>query len=240
MTTTWRDVSDALTDTLGLDHTPIAMTFSDEVDSGAPHFAAPMSEPTPDGRSGRVPASCVFWMEADTATFATAPEDHGNCSVGRWVHGFATLDEIAGAADVGALFEVGWVTSDDVAAVQVVPEPSASIVYGPLADTDGEPDVVVLRLKPSQMMQLSDAIPTLEYSRKPQCQIVARAKAGQPALSMGCALSRERTGMAPDELTCAIPGRDLPAIVERLAAVASADTAVRQYAVADHHRFSHR
>ena len=66
-----------------------------------------MSEPTPDGRSGRVPASCVFWMEADRSTFATAPEDHGNCSVGRWVHGFATLDEIAGAADVGALFEVG-------------------------------------------------------------------------------------------------------------------------------------
>ncbi|MET0143514.1 MAG: DUF169 domain-containing protein [Ilumatobacteraceae bacterium] len=240
MTTTWRDVSDTLSDTLGLEHHPIALTFSDEADPGAPHFEKPMSEPTPDGRAGRVPASCVFWMEADTATFATAPEDHGNCSVGRWVHGFATLDDIAGAADVGALFEVGWVTSDDVAAVHVIPKPSASIVYGPLADTAGDPDVVVLRLKPSQMMQLSDAIPTLEYSRKPQCQIVARAKAGQAALSMGCALSRERTGMAPDELTCAIPGRDLAGIVERLGAVTSADRAVREYAAADESRFSHR
>jgi uncharacterized protein (DUF169 family) len=235
----WTALSGSLVQILGLENPPIALTFLDgEVpDAAVPAFDGPMSAPTEDGRTGRVPASCVFWMKSTTSTFSTVSEDHGNCSVGRWVHGFATLDDIAAASDVEMLFSSGWVTSEDVARVEVVPQRPHGIVYGPLSDSTRTPDVVVLRLNPRQMMELADALPGLELSGKPQCQIVARAKAGQAAVSMGCALSRERTGMAEGELTCAIPAVDLPGIVERLGVVVATDTTVRGYAIADRTRF---
>ncbi len=40
---------------------------------GVPAFDAPMSDPTIDGRSGRVPASCVFWMHARIAVSQPSP-----------------------------------------------------------------------------------------------------------------------------------------------------------------------
>ena len=239
--TQWNAVSRSLTETLGLSSAPIAMSFLSS-DQGAPAEVPPidhpMSEPTEDGRSGRAPASCVFWMEAQRGPFSTASADHGNCSVGRWVHGFATLDDIVSASDVAALFQSGWVTNEDVGKVKVMEPGYDGIVYGPLGEASVEPDVVLLRLNPRQMMELADAVPNLELSGKPQCQIVAKAKAGQPSVSMGCALSRQRTGMGAEELTFAIAASDLPAVVERLQSVVGADRAVEGYAQAELPRFS--
>lgn len=39
-----------------------------------------MPAPTPDGRTGKVSAGCVFWMKATERAFTTVPEDHGNCN----------------------------------------------------------------------------------------------------------------------------------------------------------------
>ena len=95
---------------------PLAITFSDAPLDGVAPFDEPMPEPLPDGRTGRVPAGCVFWMKAADRTFGTVAEDHGNCSVGSLTHGFKTLDEVAGNSDVAALLETGWVTMDVVPA----------------------------------------------------------------------------------------------------------------------------
>lgn len=239
--TQWNMMSRSLTETLGLSSAPIAITFLDSERSAPPEvpaFDRPMSEPTEDGRSGRVPASCVFWMEAGEGPFSTVARDHGNCSVGRWVHGFAALDDIVGASDVAALFESGWVTNEDVGRIEVIDTEYDGIVYGPLGEAPVEPDVVVLRLNPRQMMELADAVPNLELSGKPQCQIVAKAKAGQAAASMGCALSRERTGMSEGELTFALPASELPVVVQRLQEVVTADNAVQGYARDELPRFS--
>ena len=76
------------------------------------------------------------------------------------------------------------------------------------------PDVVFLRLNAKQLMVLSDAIPGLRIEGKPQCHIVAVSKEhGRVAASVGCALSRVRTGMPPTEMTCAIPAGKLPEIL---------------------------
>lgn len=233
---TWETASNTLVELLQLEASPIAITFADN--STLPAFDAPMSEPTEDGRTGRVPASCVFWSEADQRGFSTIAADHGNCSVGKWVHGYASLAAIAGAADVGALFESGWITSNEVEQVVTINDRSETIAYQPLRDAQGDPDVVVLRLNARQMMELMDAIPQLTLSRKPQCQIIAKAKTGQAALSMGCALSRERTGMPDDQLACAIPAADLTNVVEALSHVAQADTTVRTFASTDRQRFA--
>jgi uncharacterized protein (DUF169 family) len=100
--------------------------------------------------------------------------------------------------------------------------------------------VVVVRLNPQQMMVLADAVPDLTLSTKPQCQIIAKAKAGGAAVSMGCALSRERTGMPDDQLTFAFAAERASEIVERLDSVIEADSAVRAYAGADAGRFPER
>src|SRR4029079_9947557 len=99
---------------LGLNEPPIGITFSDDRPDDVATFDEPMPEALPDGRTGRVPAGCVFWMKATEATFSTVAEDHGNCSVGSMTHGFKTLDEVAGNSDVAALLESGWVTMDVV------------------------------------------------------------------------------------------------------------------------------
>ena len=240
MTTHWRELSLRLTDLLELEHAPIAITFSEapvSPESGIAPFGGPLSEPTPDGRSGAVPAPCVFWMQAHTRTFATSPADHGNCSVGEYTHGLVDAADILEREDVGALLEVGWVTMEAFAGVAALKRRPQSIIYGPLADATDTPDVVLLRLSPRQAMELGDAV-ALELSGKPQCQILPIAiDQGKVALSMGCALSRARTGMGDDELTCAIPSGRLSEIVSDLEGVVGADRQVVSYAHADAARF---
>jgi uncharacterized protein (DUF169 family) len=115
------------------------------------------------------------------------------------------MEEIAQNADVAALCETGWVTREAVAKIAVVREKPTSIVYGPLPEMPVEPTVILLRLNGKQQMLLHDAWPGLRFEGKPQCHIVAIAKeSGEIAVSVGCMLSRVRTGMSNNEVTCAI------------------------------------
>jgi len=229
----WSDLASELTDTLHLGAPPLAITFSDAPPDGVAPYEEPMPDALPDGRTGRVPAGCVFWMKAADRTFSTVADDHANCSVGSMTHGFKTLDEVASNGDVAALLDSGWVTMDVVPQIPVVSERPGAVTYGPLADTPVDPDVVFLRVNGRQLMVLSDAIPGLRIEGKPQCHIVAIAKEEQvPAASVGCALSRVRTGMPPTEMTCALPASQLPEIVD------SIDAVVAHYAADDARRFT--
>ena len=87
-------------------------------------------------------------------------------------------------------------------------------------------------------MTLKDALPDLRIEGKPQCHIIAIAKEhGQVAASVGCALSRARTGMRPEEMTCAIPGGRLADVVEALEGAVTLDRMMASYAAADAKRF---
>jgi uncharacterized protein (DUF169 family) len=237
-TTNWSSAAHDLMDALGTQVPPIAITFRNDVPAGIDRFDAPMPAPTADGRTGRVPAGCVFWMKSTDRTFVTLPNDHGNCSVGSMTHGLKTLNEVAGNGDVAALLESGWVTLDVIPQIPVVTQKPESIVYGPLAETPVEPDVVLLRLTGRQLMVLSDALPGLRIEGKPQCHIVAIAKEqGEVAASVGCQLSRVRTGMANSEMTCAIPASKIDEVLQKLRSTEAADDAVARYAAEDARRF---
>jgi uncharacterized protein (DUF169 family) len=238
MTSSWSQLASELSDALALAAPPIAITFSDAPPEGVAAFDEPMPPPMEDGRTGRVAAGCVFWTKATGATFSTVAQDHGNCSVGSLTHGFKTLDEVAGNSDVAALLETGWVTMDVVPQIPVVHEKPGAVTYGPLADTPVDPDVVLLRLNGKQLMVISDALPGLRIEGKPQCHIVAAAKEdGEVVASVGCALSRVRTGMSANEMTCAVPADKLAGLVETISKNATADTAVARYAAQDLKRF---
>ena len=235
----WSQIARSLTAALNLAAPPLSITFSAQPPPGVPAFDEPMPPPLPDGRTGRVAAGCVFWMKGTERAFTTVAQDHGNCSVGSLTHGFKTLDDVAGNSDVAALLESGWVTMDVVPRIPVVSERPGAVTYGPLADTPVEPDVVLIRLNAKQLMVLSDAVPGLRIEGKPQCHIVAVAKEqGEIAASVGCALSRVRTGMPATEMTCAIPAAKLGDVLATIERNARADAAVASYAADDALRFS--
>ena len=231
--------AEALTSLLGLSHPPLAITFSSEAPAGVPRFDAPMPAPTPDGRTGRVSAGCVFWVEARDKSFTTVPEDHGNCSIGSLTHGFKTLEEAVHGADVAALVESGWVTPEVFPQIPTVKGDPGFVTYGPLAEASSDPDIVFLFLNGKQAMMLHDAWPGLRFEGKPQCHIIPIAKeAGEIAISVGCMLSRVRTGMSNNDVTCAIPFGKLSALLDRLAVANAADMKVAAYASEDTKRFA--
>ena len=239
MARTRADAAQELTDRLSLAAPPLGIAFLDHVPEDVPRHDGPMPAPAADGRTGRVAAGCVFWVQAAERTFATVPADHGNCSVGSYTHGLLPLEQAAQNDDVGALLQSGWVDQSAMMQVPAVQRRPAAIVYGPLAEAPYAPDVVFLRVNGKQAMLLKDAWPELRTEGKPQCHIVPIAmETGEAALSVGCMLSRVRTGMNNAEMTCAVPGDRLDALLDALAAAQPADRAVAQYAAEDQKRFA--
>ena len=238
-TADWQALNDRLVAALKPFAAPVAISFHAP---GAPVPAARVEArypaPNEHGRTGQVPAGCVFWIHGAENTFATAAADHANCSVGSYTHGFLTLEEAATKDDVGAVLEAGWVDQAAVMSLPHVAEKPDAVVYGPLAERRTAPDVVLLRINGLGLMTLKDAFPDMPIEGKPQCHIVAMARERNlVAASVGCALSRSRTGMRSEEMTCVIPGRRLAEVVETLEATVGLDRAMASYASADAKRF---
>lgn len=237
-TPNWIALGKELEEILRLRTPPVAITFSERPPDEVAAFADPEPAATPDGRTGRVPAGCVFWVKATKRTFSTVPGDHGNCSVGQLTHGMATLDDVSGNSDFVELLNSRWVGMDDVLGIPTIRIRPGAITYGPLHEAT-EPDVVLLQVNARQLMVLSDALPGLRIEGKPQCHIVAVAKEeGEVAASVGCALSRARTGMRVEDMTCAIPAALLGDVVNKLRRAATIDAAVARYAAEDARRFA--
>jgi uncharacterized protein (DUF169 family) len=121
----------------------------------------------------------------------------------------------------------------------VVHDRPTSVTCGRLAETPVEPDAVLLRVTPNQPMVIADALPGLRIESKPPRHVVAVAKeADEVAASVGCALSRVRTGMPAAEMTCAIPAGRLRSVLEALSTTARAVTTVARYVAEDAKRFA--
>ena len=239
MTESYSALAEQLSDLLRLASPPLGIAFRAERDvAGVARYPAEPPPPAADGRTGAVPAGCVFWFRAADQAFSTVAEDHANCSVGSYTHGFRTLAEVADKGDVAAIVEAGWVSPADFPKVPAVAERPGSVIYGPLADMPVEPDVVFIRINPKQAMLMHDALPAIRFEGKPQCHIIPMAKdEDTAAISVGCMLSRVRTGMSNNEMTCAIPAARLAEAVAALRRNAGVDRAVAEYAAADAGRF---
>ena len=237
----WRSLSERLSATLHLTTTPIGIAFSSSAPRGVPAFDGPLAEPSADGRTGRVPAGCVFWNHAAERSFTTTADDHGNCSVGSVTHGLRTAAEVVGNSDLDALVSSGWAPDT---LLDVLPRVSSSpthVTYGPLGSVDLDPDVVLVKLNAKQLMVLRDAEPSMRIEGKPQCHIIPLAMESQEvAASVGCMLSRVRTAMSSTEMACVIPGPRLNDVIERLEETNRIDAAVAGYAAEDGLRFVHR
>jgi uncharacterized protein (DUF169 family) len=234
----WSNLARALRESLGLHTPPLAITFSNEASKEVGAYEATMPEPSPDGRTGKVSAGCVFWMHGAERRFTTVPEDHFNCSVGSVTHGLKKLEEVMNNEDVKCLVESEWVSFEEVMQLPFVTERHSYITYSPLAETPADPDVILLRINAFQAMVIHDTFTDIVVLGKPQCHIIPISKEqNKVAMSTGCMLSRVRTGMPPDEMTCTIPARRLEEVVQKLKARRAANAAVASYASQDGRRF---
>ena len=154
----WTELADRLVKVLHLSSAPVAITFAASPPLGIDRFDTPMPPATEDGRRGRVPAGCVFWMHGAERAFSTVPEDHGNCSVGSVTHGLLAPGEVIDRSDVAELVGAGWVGPSVFDQLPKVATRPGSVVYAPLSAVPIEPDVVLLRVNARQLMVLSDAL----------------------------------------------------------------------------------
>ena len=238
-TQNWTTLAKELNRELGLKHAPIAITFSQEAPKDAPLYEGQMPKPSSDGRTGKVPAGCVFWMKATEKAFTTEPNDHYNCSVGSVTHGLKTLEDVMDNEDIQGIVDSGWVSAEEAIQLPFVKQRYNYISYGPLASTTINPDVILIRISAFQAMVIHDAFNDVTIVNKPQCHIIPISKEqNKLAMSTGCILSRVRTGMSPDELTCTIPAQQLEEILEKLKGRRQANAAVTAYANQDGRRFT--
>jgi len=236
--TDWRCLDERLSGALRPLAPPIAIRFHFEAEAEAAHFEATLPPANDAGRTGAVPAGCVFWIEAVRRTFFTVATDHANCNVGSYTHGFLDIAAAAKGDDVVAALAAGWIDEAAFAALPVIGKKPTAVTYGPLSDANGA-DAVLLRVNGLGLMMLKDAFPELAVEGKPQCHIIPLAlKTGMPAASVGCALSRARTGMKAEELVCVLPAARLAELVEKLETAVSLDRAMARYAGQDAQRFA--
>ena len=222
----YSEVAAILTDSLLLNQAPVAVSLADSLPEGVPLF------------DGRVAAGCQFWQLASTQTFATTAVDHARCAIGIYTH---SLEHVAGVdQDLGDALKVfadlGYVRSEDLAAIPVLPVQPKYVVYGPLSETTLKPDVVLLFVKADQTLILSEATQQVEGSwapalGRPACAIVPQAKnSGRTALSLGCCGARAYVdSLTPDVALYALPGANVEAYAERIAALGKANALLTQF-----------
>jgi uncharacterized protein (DUF169 family) len=222
-----KNLSATLKDSLGLELPPVALGFRDAAPAG-------VTESTEV-----VPSACAFWREAEKGVFFASVERHANCPIGAFVMGFelseALMGELMGL--VGQMTACGYVHKDEAGKIPTNRRKARGIVYGPLGDFPGTPDVVLLWLTPSQAMIWSeanggaawDAAPSTVFGRPACAAIPAAMDAEAPRLSLGCMGMRTFTRIPQDRMLAVIPGAKLADFVAALGGATRVNATMRDF-----------
>ncbi len=222
-----RDAARKVEQALGLTAKPIGVAFLDAPPEGVPHAES-------------VPAGCGFWKQAAAGSvFWTEAADHSGCPIGLMTMGFPLSDEQGEEATglVGQMEGLGYLAPGEANSLPMMPGLTACIVYGPLEEFPVDPDTVLVLASSEQMMVLAEATDAfhlgaagLPLHGRPACSVIPRAKStGAPAASLGCAGMRTFTAVDPGMLLFAVNGADFPALANRVATMAEANVAMREF-----------
>jgi uncharacterized protein (DUF169 family) len=212
---------------LGLAYPPVAITFLKDPPDGVQRIASP------------APAGCAYWAQAAQGhVFYTTAEDHYGCPVGAFTHGVALPPERAGEFDalIGTMLSLGYLRREELPAIPHRAEPFGAAVYAPLDMAPFEPDLILVRGTPRQIMVLSEAARAagaFEQSAtmgRPACTMLPHAQAtGSGLTSLGCIGNRVYTGLDDHELYFTMPGEKLSAVTDKVDSVINANGALEQY-----------
>lgn len=226
MAHSYSQLADALTQSLTLAQPPVAVCFTDSVPESVP------------AHEGPAPAGCRFWRDAATAPFATSSSDHALCAVGSYTHNLEPTEaQQSELQDSLAVFDnLGYVRPDDLPLIAVLGWRPRHVVYAPLAQSPLEPGVVLLFGDASQALVVSEAVQQVEHRNppalgRPACAVIPQVmNTGQAALSLGCCGARAYVDTFTANLVLfALPGAGLAAYVERIAALAQANSVLSQF-----------
>ncbi len=229
MNQSYSELAATLTRSLRLAQAPVAVSFPESVPDGVP------------AHQGHAPAGCQFWREAATAAFATSAKDHALCAVGSYTHNLEQSTSLQkDLEDCLMIFGgLGYVRPDDLPLIPVLGAQPKHIVYAPLAHSPLPAEVVLLFCDASQALIFSEAVQQVEHRNppamgRPACAVIPQVKnTGLAALSLGCCGARAYVDtFTADLVLCALPGINLAAYVERIAALAAANSTLSQF----HHR----
>ena len=222
------ELATKLTELLGLELPPVAMTMVD---------AAPDGLGTADRA---VPSSCTFWREAEKGVFYASAAQHFNCPVGSHVMGFDLPAEVQ--QELGGLVQSMCDAQYlDMAEVEKIPSMSkkgTGVVYGPLADLPVDPDVVLMWLTPAQAMVYNEATGNASWtasspatvSGRPGCTALPLAIAtDEPKMALGCIGMRTFTGIANDHLLAAVPGDKIAELTAALEKTVAANAGMQAF-----------
>ena len=240
MKSSWNHLNQRLEKYLVLKKPAIAITFSQKRPDQLDQYSIKnIPKSLSDGRTGKVPAGCVFWFESEKKAFTTKPEDHFNCSVGSVTHGLKLLNSVMNNQDIQSILQSQWVKPEEAMNLPVIQNQPNYISYHPLKKIQTDPDVILIKINAYQAMLIHDCIENIGFAGKPQCHIIPLAKEKeQISISTGCMLSRIRTQLPNEFMTCAIPGNQFEAFVEKLEVRHQANQKVSTYAYQDRQRFA--
>lgn len=222
----YRGMEQYLSETLGLQRRPVAVTFRDTPPAGVRKF------------TGTEPSGCSFWrIAAGGRSFYTVPGDHYNCAIGSYTHNLDLPTDRAQELDQTLTFMIGlgYIKMAEVPGIPRLPKAPGVVIYAPLADTPGDPDVVILAGRPGRVMLLQEAALRAGVDAKgpllgrPTCMALPAALTFGVVSSTGCIGNRVYTDVGEDELYVAVPGKDLARIVDEVRTIAAANSKLLDY-----------
>jgi uncharacterized protein (DUF169 family) len=223
----WKELEKQFSRRLALGRRPVAIAFLDSIPASLSKF------------SGIEPAGCSFWrLAASGQTFYTVPADHFNCAVGAYTHGVQLPPERAGETDatLGMMFNLGYIRPEEIPNIPRLSKEPAAIVFAPLGDAPVPPSVVLFTCKTSAAMLLNEASiragasGAIPFLGRPSCMAIPAALEHGTVSSLGCIGNRVYTNLGADEMYVVVPGAKLEAVSDALGIVASANSALEEYA----------
>jgi uncharacterized protein (DUF169 family) len=138
------------------------------------------------------------------------------------------------------MFNLGYVRPEEVPGIPRLPKEPAAIVFAPLGDAAVAPSVVLFACRTSSAMLLNEAAiragagGTLPLLGRPTCMALPAAMLHGTVSSLGCIGNRVYTGIGEGELYVIVPGAKLESVSEALVVIATANTALEEFARGRH------
>ncbi len=223
----WNELEKKIAAAVRLSRRPVAVTFLESEPAGVEKFA------------GTEPSGCSFWrLAAAGRSFYTLPENHFNCAVGAYTHNIPLSAERQSETEqtLKMMFDLGYVKPEEVPQIPRLAKTPRAILYAPLGEATGVPDVVLFSCKPAAAMLLSEAAGRAGVASgspalgRPTCMALPATMQDGSILSLGCIGNRVYTGLGEDEMYLVVRGKDVAAIADALGVIARANSALNEYA----------
>lgn len=223
----WSELEQQISSQISLSRRPVAVAFLDSPPTGVQKF------------SGTEPSGCSFWRLASAGrVFYTVPENHFNCAVGAYTHNIALSPDRQDEPEqtLKMMFDLGYVTPQEVPQIPRLPKPPAAILYAPFGESPVAPDVVLFACKPAAAMLLNEAANRAGVASgapalgRPTCMALPASLQHGAILSLGCIGNRVYTGLGEDEVYFVLRGTDVKAVAAALTTLKTANAALNDYA----------